>query len=94
MPALKQAWKRALKRIGMENSGIGMHSLRHMYGYYCANILRIPIETTQMLMRHASVHSTQVYYTLESSVVREIISKAAALEGRIESEWGRLLQES
>lgn len=90
MPALKQAWKRALKRIGMEDSGIGMHSLRHMYGYYCANILRLPIEMTQILMRHASVHSTQVYYTLESSVVRDIISKAATLEGRIENEWGRL----
>ncbi|MFT5700919.1 MAG: hypothetical protein ACI8ZB_003804 [Desulforhopalus sp.] len=74
--ALKKAWKRALTRIGMENSGYGLHSLRHMYGYICANS-GIPIETTQILMHHASIKSTEIYYQLADSTIRQMIEEAA-----------------
>lgn len=77
VPGLKKAWQRALKRIGMDGCGLGYHSLRHLYGYYCANILRLPLETTQILMHHGNVTSTQIYYTLENRVVRESITQAA-----------------
>ncbi len=87
MPAIKQAWKRALKRIGMENSGMGMHSLRHLYGYCCANILKCPLEMTQVIMHHANINSTQTYYGLENSIIRETINEAAIREGRIHTEW-------
>lgn len=87
IPSLKGAWKRALKRIGMEGSGLGPHSLRHMYGYYCANVLKLPLEVVQVLMHHANPSSTQCYYSLEKSVIREMIQNAALLDKRISIEW-------
>lgn len=76
--ALNRAWKRALSRINMDNCGLGPHSLRHMYGYYAASILKLPIETTKVLMHHASVTSTEVYYHLSNTAVRKELEKAHA----------------
>lgn len=87
MPALKQSWKRALRRIGMENSGLGLHSLRHMYGFYCANILKLDLEIVQMLMHHANINSTRVYFGIEESTLRELIKNAAMLDNRISENW-------
>jgi len=66
-----------------------MHSLRHMYGYYCANILKppLPLEMTQMLMHHANINSTAVYYRLSDSTIRKMITDAAELDERITREW-------
>jgi integrase len=94
MPALKQAWQRGLKRIGMEGSGYGLHSLRHMYGVYCANVLKIPIETTQVLMHHASVTSTQTYYRLDSDTIRNMLTQAAIMDKRITTEWKTLISQN
>jgi integrase len=92
MPALKGAWQRALKRINMEDSGYGLHSLRHMYGYACANILEdVPIETTQMLMHHASITSTQIYYRLDSDTIRGTLTQAA-MKKQIATKWKTLLE--
>jgi integrase len=94
IPALKQAWKRALHRIGMEDSGLGVHSLRHMYGYYCANILNIPLEITQMRMHHANISSTMTYHHPESSTIRKAIEKAAIMmDKRISDDWSLLANE-
>ena len=92
MSALKQAWQRALKRIGMEDSGYGLHSLRHMYGAYCANILKIPIETTQILMHHASITSTQTYYRLTSKTIKNMLTQAATMDKRITREWQNITE--
>jgi len=73
---IRKAWMSSLKRIGMGNCGLGRHSLRHMYGEYCASILNLPIEMTRTLMHHASVTSTEVYYHLRSKDVRNAINKA------------------
>lgn len=92
MSALKQTWRRALKRVGMENSGFGMHSLRHMYGYYCANILKQPVEITQVMMHHASIQSTQVYYSLESSTIHNSIQSAVS-SNQTCLDWSKLIEE-
>ena len=94
IPALKQAWQRALKRIGLEGSGYGLHSLRHMYGVYCANVLKIPIETTQVLIHHASVLSTQTYYRLGSDTIQNMLTQAATMDKRITTEWEILIKQN
>ena len=87
MAALKQSWKRAVRRIGLEKSGLGMHSLRHMYGYYCANVRPRSLGMTQMRMHHANINSTQTYFGVEGSTVRNEVNKAAIREKRIEGQW-------
>jgi len=76
--SLRRAWHRALKRIGMADCGLGGQSLRHMYGGFCASVLKLPIEQTKMLMHHANISSTQVYYHLRSDDVRNAIVSAIA----------------
>lgn len=101
IPALKEAWKRALRRLGMEGSGLGVHSLRHMYGYYCANALEPErgfaepqrAEIAQMLMHHANINSTMVYFKRESSTIRNILKKAAIMDRRISEDWSMLNNE-
>lgn len=77
IPAVRKAWDRALKRMGLAGCGLGPHSLRHLAGYYCANQLHLPIEKTKLLLRHASVTSTEQYYHLSKGEVRAAILKAA-----------------
>lgn len=50
------------------------HSLRHFTGYYCANCLDLTIDQTQVMLRHKSIASTQVYYHLDSDKVRSSIA--------------------
>lgn len=78
MGAIRKAWGAALKRIGMENCRLGVHSLRHMYGAYCSSVLKLSLETTRTLMHHTSTTSTEVYYHLRSDDVRKIITQAVA----------------
>ncbi len=78
IPAIRKAWTRALKRLGMENCGLGPHSLRHLAGYYSATVLKQPIEFTKSMLRHANISSTEVYYHLDSNEVRNRIMKASA----------------
>lgn len=77
LPALRKAWGRALRRLGLSGSGLGPHSLRHMFGHYCANVLKLPVEFTQVLMHHGSVTSTQVYYSMTANTVRRTILQSA-----------------
>ncbi|KVP88929.1 hypothetical protein WJ95_13480 [Burkholderia ubonensis] len=78
LPAVKKMWNRSMKRLGLENLHLGPHSLRHLAGYYCANVLRHPIETTQVLLRHARVESTQIYYHLTNDSVRHSVLESVA----------------
>jgi hypothetical protein len=78
LAAVRKVWNRALHRLGIQDCGLGEHSLRHLYGYYSASVLHLPIEITQLLMHHASVQSTQRYYHIHSDEVRKIILTAVA----------------
>jgi hypothetical protein len=83
IPAVRKAWIRAMKRLGMLHWRLGPHSLRHMFGYYCASILRLPLEITKVLMHHGAVESTQKYYHLRSDEVRNAIISAVIQHGGI-----------
>lgn len=65
-----------MKRLAMSDSGVGKHSLRHMYGYYCANFLGLDITTTGNMMHHAVESSTKVYFTLSQAKIRQEINRA------------------
>jgi len=76
LESLRIQWKSALKRLGMQNCGLGPHSLRHMAGYYISSILKLPIEIAKIVLHHASVTSTETYYHLSSKDVRDAIARA------------------
>lgn len=81
LAAMDKLFTRAAERIG--TSGLGAHSLRHLYGYYMASVLKLPIERAQACMHHASILSTQVYYRTAPEVVRrEILIAAYHATGR------------
>lgn len=69
---ISKAFNRAAGRISLSTRqpGVNPHGGRHFYGYYCASVLRLPVETTQKVMHHQSMLSTQVYYALSGEVVR------------------------
>ncbi|WP_059728408.1 MULTISPECIES: site-specific integrase [Burkholderia cepacia complex] len=70
---MSKAFNRAAERVSLSPSmaGVNPHGARHFYGFYCASVLRLPIETTQRLMHHASVMSTEIYYALSAEAVRK-----------------------
>ncbi|MFB9127772.1 hypothetical protein ACFFYR_33150 [Paraburkholderia dipogonis] len=76
IPALRKMWMRDLSRLKLGHLGLGLHSLRHLAGYYCASVLHHPLPTTQALLRHASQLSTETYYHLSPEVVREQLRHA------------------
>ncbi|MEJ6004778.1 site-specific integrase [Paucibacter sp. AS339] len=80
IPALRKAWNRALRRLGLAGSDLGPHSLRHLAGYFCANQLGLSIEKTMLLLRHAKSESTEKYYHLSKNEVRTAIAKAATTQ--------------
>jgi integrase len=72
-----KAFNRAAIRVGLSTTlpGVNPHGARHFFGFYCASVLRLPIETTQRLMHHQSLQSTEIYYALTNETVRnELIS--------------------
>ncbi len=75
---MSKAFNRAAARVSLSPSmpGVNPHGARHFYGLYCASVLRLPIETTQRLMHHANVMSTQVYYALSAEAVRKELMAA------------------
>lgn len=77
---ISKAFNRAADRISLSTrlAGVNPHGGRHFYGYYCASILRLPIETTQKVMHHQSMLSTEVYYALSGEAVRSEMMSAQA----------------
>lgn len=77
--ALQSIWNNLLDRlyrlygIDLRERGLGWHSLRHFYGWYCASILGLDITTTKALMHHGLVESTQVYFVISPKVAHNKI---------------------
>lgn len=81
LAAMDKLFARAAERIGI--SGFGAHSLRHLYGYYMASVLKLSVERAQVCMHHASIQSTQIYYRTAPEVIRrEILIAAYQSTGR------------
>lgn len=72
MSNMDKSFYRSAKRIGLRANqyGVNPHGARHFFGYFCATHLRLKIELTQVLMRHAYLSSTEVYYHLGIEVAR------------------------
>lgn len=75
---VEKAFYRAAWRIGLSSTedGVNPHGARHFYGYYCASILRLKVESTQKLMHHESITSTEIYYALDGAAVRSELLRA------------------
>ncbi|WP_429494360.1 hypothetical protein [Paraburkholderia youngii] len=91
LPALKKVWDRSLRRIGLEDTGLGLHSLRHLAGYYCATVLTLSKDMTQTLLRHRHASSTEVYFHLSPLEVRRQIIKGVTGGVEIEEPTPKLI---
>jgi integrase len=80
------ACRRLKKKYGVSLEGYGLHSLRHYYGYYCADVLRADLLMIQKWMGHLNPSGTAVYAHITpatASAVLNKLEKKAKLEGRI-----------
>jgi integrase len=77
---LSKQFYRCAERMGLDlrDDGIHPHGARHFYGYFSASWLKLPKERVQKMMHHAQLSSTEVYYALDSSVMRAELAKAHA----------------
>jgi len=73
-----KSFYRAAERIGLssKDAGVAPHGARHFYGYFLASYLKIPIDRAQRMLRHASINSTRVYYSLDEKIIRDELRKA------------------
>jgi integrase len=69
------------KRIGLspQQDGVNPHGARHFYGFFSANYLRLSKERTQVMMHHASMLSTEIYYHLSTETIKRELAKAHEL---------------
>ena len=77
---VSKTFMRLAQRVGLSSKtpGVNPHGARHFYGFYCASVLRLPLETTQRLMHHQSAMSTSTYYALSADAVRRELLEAQA----------------
>jgi integrase len=78
LSGLTNQFYRCAERIGLPLPGEGVHphGARHFYGYYSASWLKLPKERVQKMMHHAQMSSTEVYYAIDSSVMRAELAQA------------------
>lgn len=78
--SLESLWRNLLERLATQHGvdlrgkGLGMHSLRHLYGWYCASVLRLDVTVTKMMMHHGSVESTEVYFRLSAATAKKLLT--------------------
>ena len=79
--ALKAIWKRACDRIDL--SGYGIHSLRHLFGFYCANVNKLGIGELSIMLHHSNISSTKVYYHLSDPQLRIKLAEAQGVNPKV-----------
>ena len=95
----KLACRRLEKKCGISLAAYAPHCLRHYYGFYCADVLRVDLLMIQKWMGHTDPSSTAVYVHISPETARDVLSRAektAAVEGRIklsESDRARIANE-
>lgn len=80
------ACRRLEKTNGVSLVGYGLHSLRHSYGFYCADVLKAELLLIQKWMGHAQPSSTAVYAHISPETAAQELAHAerrAKVEGRI-----------
>lgn len=79
------ARRRVEKKHGVSLKGYGPHSLRHFYGFYCADVLKADLLLIQKWMGHVQISSTAVYAHISPGTAAKSLKRAEALaqiEGR------------
>ena len=96
--AIKALWTTLLERlynkhgIDLRGKKLRWHSLRHFYGWYCANVLEMTLQQTAAMMHHGSMLSTEVYFKLSAINVRaELTKKFLESKGFTESDIDGLI---
>lgn len=81
------ACKRIEKKYGINLDGFRGHSLRHHYGFYCADVLNMDLLMIRKYMGHKQLSSTAIYTHISPEKARHILQNAqdrAKLENRID----------
>lgn len=79
------ACRRLEKKHGVNLKGYGPHSLRHFYGFYCADVLKADLLLIQKWMGHAQIQSTAIYAHISPGSANKAlyrVEKIAQIEGR------------
>lgn len=78
MSNLSKSFYRSAARVGLSPSdpGVNPHGARHFFGYFCATYLQIPMSKTQIMMRHVSIQSTAIYYSIDERLVHKQLAEA------------------
>lgn len=82
------ACERIEKKYSINLGGRRGHSLRHHYGFYCADILQMDLMMIKKYMGHKQLSSTAIYTHISPEKARLAIADArdrAKLEGRIDA---------
>lgn len=85
----RQFWlacRRLEKKLGISLEGYGPHSLRHFYGFYCADVLKADLLMIQKWMGHSQPSSTAIYAHISLETAAAALAhaeKRAKVEGRI-----------
>lgn len=88
---IQKTFYRVCNKIGLDpeyfkaNQGISIHGLRHFYGYYCVNVLKLDINFVQRAMGHVSQDSTTHYSRVSFSEANKII-QIKILESKLTSD--------
>lgn len=73
------------KKHNISLKGYGLHSLRHLYGFYCADVLKADLLLIQKWMGHIQISSTAVYAHISPATAAKALKRAESLaqtEGR------------
>lgn len=82
----KLACRRLEKRYGISLEGYTAHSLRHYYGFYCADVLKADLLMIQKWIGHMQPSSTAIYAHISPETAHAVLARAekrAKVEGRI-----------
>lgn len=86
--AINSACKRLEKKYGVNLDGLRGHSLRHHYGFYCADVLEMDMLIIRKFMGHKQLTSTAIYTHISPEKARQVLQDAqdkAKLENRIDA---------
>lgn len=82
----KLACRRLEKMHGISLEGYSPHSLRHYYGFYCADVLKENLLMIQKWMGHMQPSSTAIYAHISPETAHAVLARAerrAKVEGRV-----------
>ena len=77
----KLARSRLERKFGVSLNGYGIHSLRHYYGYYHADVLRTDLLLLRHYMGHLHILSTAIYSHISPGTAKKRLDEAERRRG-------------